>query len=167
MIRRILLVLILILAAVIPAGTAHASTTDRLTLLAAWTQPTDASITAWNAARRDRDRWASYNFDWATDYCSGGPDKPLGFNFVNACWHHDFGYRNYKAAGQFPANKARVDDAFYAHMRRVCQSYSKVVRPACYSVAWTYYQAVRVFGASAKVQKSDLKRAEALLYRSV
>ena len=93
------------------AGAAHASTTDRLTLLAAWTQPTTASINAWNAARADRDRWSAYNFDWSTDYCSAAPDRPLGFNFVNACWHHDFGYRNYKDAGLFSANKAHVDDA--------------------------------------------------------
>jgi hypothetical protein len=167
MTRRILLVLTLILAALIPAGTAHASTTDRLALLSAWTQPTAASITAWNAARADRDRWTSYEFDWSTDYCSAAPDRPLGFNFVNACWHHDFGYRNYKAAGLFAANKEHVDDAFYAHMRRVCKTYSSVVRPACYSLAWTYYQAVRAFGSVAAVRKSDLKRAEAMLYRSV
>ena len=167
MIRRILLVLLLSVAAIIPAGAAQASTTDRLTLLASWTQPTTASVAAWNAARADRDRWASYGFDWSTDYCSAAPEKPLGFNFTNACWHHDFGYRNYKDAGLFAANKAHVDEAFHAHMRRICKNYSSMVRPACYSVAWTYYQAVRIFGSLAMVRKSDLNRAKAMLYRNV
>lgn len=167
MTRRILLVLILLLAAVLPAGAAHASTTGRLALLTAWTQPTSAGITAWNAARADRDRWAAYNFDWSTDYCSAAPERPLGFNFTNACWHHDFGYRNFKDAGLFAANKARVDETFHAHLKRICKAYNSLVRPACYSLAWTYYQAVSVFGSLAKVRKADLDRAKAMLYRNV
>ena len=49
----------------------------------------------------------SYGFDWSTDYCSASPDQPLGFDFRLSCWRHDFGYRNYKAVGAFPANKSR------------------------------------------------------------
>ncbi len=41
---------------------------------------------------------------------------------------HDFGYRSYKAAGQFDANKSRLDSAFYEDLKRV------------------YYQAVRALG---------------------
>src|SRR4051794_14308568 len=47
------------------------------------TQPTATSTNAWNAARVDRGAWSSYGFDWSTDY----------------------GYRNYKAVGQFPATR--------------------------------------------------------------
>ena len=50
----------------------------------------------------------------------GRPDNPLGFDFTLSCWHHDFGYRNYKAVGQFRANKDRVDATFYADLKRVC-----------------------------------------------
>ena len=167
MLRRLLVVLTLVLAGLLVAPAAHATTASKAEVLATWTQPTRASTAAWNAARLDRASWASYGFDWTTDYCSASPDKPLGFNFTNPCWHHDFGYRNYKDLGQFAGNKARVDDVFYADLRRVCAGYSSLVRPACYSLAWTYYQAVRVFGSLTKVQKSDLDRAERILQRNV
>ena len=60
--------------------------------------------------------------------------------------------------GQFPDNKARVDSAFYEDLKRVCATYHAVVRPACLSLAWTYYQAVRIFGKIA-VSQADLDRA--------
>jgi hypothetical protein len=169
MTRRLVLLLSIVLATLIPSGTAIAagvSAVDKATVLAGWTQPTASSTASWNAARLDRGPWASYGFDWSTDYCSASPDNPLGFNFANACWHHDFGYRNYKAIGQFSANKARVDDTFYADLKRVCIKYATAVRPACYSLAWTYYQAVHVFGSLLAVQQSDIQRASTLLDNS-
>jgi hypothetical protein len=159
MTRRIVLVLVLTLAALLSAGAASAATADKLTVLAGWTQPTATSTNAWNAARLNRSEWSSYGFDWSTDYCSSSPDNPIGFDFTNACWHHDFGYRNYKAVGRFPANKDRVDDMFYADLRRKCATYSSVVRPACYSLAWTYYEAVHVFGSLAKVNRAEIDKA--------
>ncbi len=163
MTRRIALVLALTLALVLPAGLAHATTADKASVLASWTQPNRASYAAWNAARLDREPWTTYGFDWSTDYCTASPEKPLGFNFTNACWHHDFGYRNYKDLGTFQPNKARIDDTFYADMKRVCASYSVLVRAACYSVAWTYYQAVHIFGSLSFVRPADLNRAETLM----
>jgi phospholipase A2-like protein len=162
MTRRILLVLALVLAVLIPAGTANAATVsaaDKLTVLSGWSQPTAASTAAWNRARADQGAWSDYRFDWSTDYCSTSPDNPLGFKFDNSCAHHDFGYRNYKAVGQFPANKDRIDNYFYADLRRSCATYNSVVRPACYSLAWTYYQAVHVFGSLAKVSRADIDKA--------
>ena len=44
-------------------------------------------------------------------------------------------------------------------LKRVCATYNAVVRPACYSLAWTYYQAVSVFGSVAAVSQADLDRA--------
>ena len=163
MTRRILLVLALVIVALVPAGAATAATTDKPAVLATWTQPTAASTSAWNAARLDRAPWASYGFDWSTDYCSGGPDTPLGFDFRLPCWHHDFGYRNYKAINQLPANKDRVDKTLYADLKRVCARYGNILRPACYSLAWTYYQAVHLFGSFWAVRQADLNRAKALL----
>jgi hypothetical protein len=159
MTRRILLVLVLALGALFPAGAALAASTDKPAVLASWTQPTASSTAAWNSARLDRGTWASYGFDWSTDYCSSSPDNPLGFDFTNACWHHDFGYRNYKAIAQFPANKDRVDSMFYADLKRKCATYSSLARPACYSLAWTYYEAVHVFGSLAKVNPDDIDKA--------
>jgi len=163
MIRRILLVMALVLVAPAVAGAAAADSADKVTVLAGWTQPTAASTNAWNSARLNRAPWASYNFDWSTDYCSASPDKPLGFDFTLSCWHHDFGYRNYKSVGQFPANKDRIDNTFYADLKRVCTTYSSIVRPACYSLAWTYYEAVHNFGSLSAVKKADLDRAATLM----
>ncbi|RZQ59856.1 phospholipase [Amycolatopsis suaedae] len=82
--------------------------------------------------------------DWSTDACSWSPDKPLGYDFTRACWRHDFGYRNYKKQSRFTeANRKKIDDKFYADMKSVCAG-----RWQCDAAAWTYYQAVRKFGAS-------------------
>jgi hypothetical protein len=159
MTRRIALVVLLVLAALIPAGAASAAGTDKATVLSNWTQTTAASFNTWNAARQNQAAWASYNFDWSTDYCSDSPDNPLGFNFKIDCAHHDFGYRNYKAAGQFDANKARLDTMLYNDLKRTCATYSSVLQPACNSLAWTYYQAVHVFGSISAVQQADIDRA--------
>jgi hypothetical protein len=160
--RRTLVVLVSVLALLVPGNLAHAATASKAEVLLGWTQPTAASTAAWNAARTDRDAWSRYGFDWSTDYCSFSPDNPLGFDFALSCWHHDFGYRNYKAVGTFSANKARLDTTFYADMRRTCGRYGVVVRPACYSLAWTYYQAVHVFGSLAAVRPADIEKARRL-----
>ncbi|WP_433367320.1 phospholipase [Actinoplanes sp. CA-142083] len=167
MTRRFLVVLLLVTAALFPAalfsaGAAYAAD-SKATVLARWTQTSAAGYNEWNAARNNRAPWASYNFDWSTDYCSSSPDNPLGFTFDLSCWHHDFGYRNYKAIGTFSANKSRLDDMFYADLKRVCATYSSVSQAACNSLAWTYYQAVKIFGSVAAVKQSDLDRAAALL----
>ncbi|MFE9954671.1 phospholipase [Micromonospora sp. NPDC005299] len=141
-----------------PAAAA-VSREQKLAVLSTWTQTSASSYNAWNSARLNRAPWTEYAFDWSTDYCSSSPDNPLGFTFSLSCYRHDFGYRNHKAMGVFPANKSRLDSAFYADLKRVCATYNTVVRPACYSLAWTYYQAVSVFGSVAAVQQSDLDRA--------
>ena len=160
MTRRILVVLLLAIAALFPAGAAYAAD-SKATVLSRWTQTTAASYNEWNAARNNRAPWASYNFDWSTDYCSSSPDNPLGFTFDLSCWHHDFGYRNYKAVGAFPANKSRIDSMFYFDLKAKCATYNVFVRPACNSLAWTYYQAVSTFGSLA-VSNADLAKAERL-----
>jgi hypothetical protein len=132
---------------------------QKAAVLSSWTQPNSASYTAWNAARLNQAAWAAYAFDWSTDYCSTSPDQPLGFDFRLPCWHHDFGYRNYKAINQFSANKSRVDDTFYFDLKTKCATYNVFVRPACNSLAWSYYQAVKTFGS---VSSRDLAKAQAL-----
>ncbi|QFU92316.1 phospholipase [Amycolatopsis sp. YIM 10] len=84
------------------------------------------------------------DLDWSTDACSWSPDKPLGYNFTQACWRHDFGYRNYKKQSRFTdANRLKIDNNFYDDMKDICNGAG-----ACNAAAWTYYQAVRQFGAS-------------------
>ncbi|MFJ6388141.1 phospholipase [Streptomyces sp. NPDC091972] len=128
------------------AATADAAPADKPEVLASWTQTSASSYTTWAAARADRAPWSAYAFDWSTDYCSSSPDNPFGFPFSMSCARHDFGYRNYKAAGAFSANKSRLDSAFYEDLKRVCAKYGGGTKSACDSTAWTYYQAVKAFG---------------------
>jgi hypothetical protein len=150
----------LVLGLAEPAAAATAE--QKLTVLSSWTQTSATSQNAWLSARANQGAWAGYGFDWSTDYCSSSPDNPLGFDFRLSCARHDFGYRNYKAVSLFPSNKPRLDSAFYEDLKRKCATYSAVVRPACYSLAWTYYQAVKAFG-SVVVTRADLDRAAALV----
>lgn len=163
---RTLLAPVLALGVVLGAsGPAYAATTsEKLAVLSTFTQTSASSYSAWNAARQNQAAWAAYSFDWSTNYCTSSPDKPLGFDFTLSCYRHDFGYRNYKALGAFTdANKSRVDSAFYADLKRKCATYSSLVRPACLSLAWTYYEAVSVFGSLSSVDDADLEEASELL----
>jgi hypothetical protein len=130
----------------VAATPAAAVPADRPRVLASWTQTGVSSYNAFFAARANRPAWAAYRFDWSTDHCSSSPDNPLGFPFRESCVRHDFGYRNYKALGAFPANKARLDNAFHADMKRVCARYTGSRKVSCGATAWTYYQAVVRFG---------------------
>ena len=135
-----------LLAVIGTATTAVADPADKDQVLASWTQTDAGSQNAFLAARADQGSWADYNFDWSTDVCSSSPDNPFGFPFENGCIRHDFGYRNYKAAGTFEANKDRIDSAFYEDLKRVCAGYSGATKASCNGLAWTYYEAVHVLG---------------------
>jgi hypothetical protein len=161
--RRTLVILASVIALLSPAAVAGATTATKPEVLSSWTQTTVGSYNTWNAARQNQAAWSQYAFDWSTDYCSTSPDNPLGFDFKLSCWHHDFGYRNYKAIGTFDDNKDRVDSMFYADLKRKCATYNAVLRPACNALAWVYYQAVSIFGSVASVQKSDIEHARKLL----
>lgn len=132
--------------ALLPAVSAQAAPADKATVLSSWTQTSATSYSAFFAARANQSTWSAYGFDWSTDYCSSSPDNPFGFPFANSCARHDFGYRNYKAAGAFDANKSHIDSAFYADLQRVCAAYSSVKKASCNATAWTYYQAVDKLG---------------------
>jgi hypothetical protein len=148
---------ILLLAAPASAVTAE----QKLSVMSTWSQSTTASYNAWDSARQNQGAWADYGFDWSTDYCSDSPDQPLGFDFRLPCYRHDFGYRNYKAMGQFDANKSRIDDYFYFDLKQKCGTYNVFVRPGCLSLAWTYYQAVKTFG-TVVLSQADLDKAAKL-----
>ncbi|MFF3322114.1 phospholipase [Streptomyces sp. NPDC002889] len=135
--------------ALIPAASASAAPADKPQVLSSWTQTSASSYNTWAAARANQSAWSAYGFNWSTDYCSSSPDNPFGFPFALSCARHDFGYRNYKAAGTFSANKARLDSAFYEDLKRVCARYSGATLSSCNATAWTYYRAVSVFGYSA------------------
>jgi hypothetical protein len=160
---RTVVVVVAVIAVLAPAGVAAAAApADKPAVLSNWTQTSAASSATWNTAQTHRGDWTAYGFDWSTDYCSSSPENPLGFNFKLSCQRHDFGYRNYKAAGAFPANKDRLDSMFYADLKRKCAGYVVIVRPACLSLAWTYYQAVHIFGSFAAVSAVDVAAAASL-----
>jgi len=135
---------------------------NRLAVLESLTSPGSGSYDAWNIGRFYPATYAAYQFDWSNDLCTGAPDNPLGFTFESACARHDFGYRNYKAAQRFAANKDRIDLSFYGDMQRVCATYGDAVRPACYALASVYYEAVRIFGFQ-KVTPEQIDAAADLL----
>jgi Prokaryotic phospholipase A2 len=150
-----------VLAGLTLAGPAYAVTLDqKLGVMSSFTQPTSTSQAAWYYGRTHQSQYAEYGLDWSTDYCSASPDEPLGFDFRLPCARHDFGYRNYKAVGLFSANKDRIDTAFYFDLKAKCAMYSWIVRPSCYSLAWTYYEAVHYFGAL-NVSRASLDQAAA------
>ncbi|MDR7280562.1 phospholipase [Catenuloplanes atrovinosus] len=163
-VKRVGTVLVALLAVLAIASPAAAAVTpeQKAATLSSFTQTSVASYNAWNSARQNQGAWAEYGFDWSTDYCSSSPDNPLGFDFTLSCYRHDFGYRNYKAAGTFAANKSRLDSAFYEDLKRKCATYSSATRPACYSLAWVYYEAVVIFGSVSAVKQSDLDEAARL-----
>lgn len=80
--------------------------------------------------------------DWASDGCTSAPDNPFGFDFVKACYRHDFGYRNYKKQSRFnETTRLSIDNKFKSDMYEVCNG-----NWACNRVADIYYAAVREFG---------------------
>lgn len=128
------------------ASPASAAPSDKPQVLSSWTQTSASSYNSWLSAYNNQAAWSEYGFDWTTDLCSWSPDNPFGFPFERSCARHDFGYRNYKEAGSFDAQKTRLDNAFHEDLKRVCNGYSGATKTACDGTAWTYYQAVRNFG---------------------
>ncbi|KAF2703325.1 hypothetical protein K504DRAFT_463691 [Pleomassaria siparia CBS 279.74] len=92
--------------------------------------------------------------DWSSDGCSYSPDMPLGFDFLQACHRHDFGYRNYKEQSRFTAAaKAKIDSNLKADMYTQCATEGNVfVVAACKAVADVYYEAVKEFGSKRSVE---------------
>jgi hypothetical protein len=93
--------------------------------------------------------------DWSSDGCSSSPDNPFGFNFVKACYRHDFGYRNYKKQKRFnDTTRLSIDKGFKADMYKICGG-----NWACDRVADIYYTAVRQFGGSSVSTAQALDKA--------
>ncbi|WP_026424012.1 phospholipase [Actinokineospora inagensis] len=82
--------------------------------------------------------------DWSSDGCSHAPDNPLGWNFLKACYRHDFGYRNYKRQSRFTeTTRLSIDNNFKSDLYTICAG-----NWACQRTADVYYAAVRQFGNS-------------------
>lgn len=146
----LLAAVLLVLAACEPAPVDQKAHVDQLLHQSAWMFVASAS----NANYRAQYPW----LDFSTDGCSNWflpdhlNDTGLTFDFTAACWHHDFGYRNYKrfkAAGIIPdveASRQRIDDMFYDDMRMDCARRPAWMRPTCGARADMYYMLARGFG---------------------
>ena len=119
-----------LLAALAIASPAAAVTLDqKLSVLSSWTQTSAASYNAWNAARHNQAAWAAYGFNWSTDYCSTSPDHPLGFDFQLLVPPARLRLPQLQGGRAVPANKSRIDDAFYLDLKREVRHVQRL-RPA-------------------------------------
>ncbi len=82
-----------------------------------------------------------------TNGCTGVPDSGYGFDFHDACDHHDRCYAT-KPYGTSSAGRSACDQVFLNDMLSYCSRYSVWSGPgiACRTVARTYYVGVRVLG---------------------
>jgi phospholipase A2-like protein len=105
------------------------------------------SLSAFQKARKAKN---PSRCNWKSDGCTGGPDKPLMYNFLPACHRHDFAYRNTKDQKRFTkAMKKRIDVQFRADLYRYCGGFTglkAVLGVKCRELAEVYYVAVRAFG---------------------
>lgn len=95
--------------------------------------------------------------DWGSDGCSNSPDNPFGFDFVKACYRHDFGYRNYKRQSRFnETTRLSIDNNFKDDLYEICNG-----NWACNRTADVYYAAVRQFGNSSVSTAQAVDKAAA------
>lgn len=110
-------------------------------------------------ARQPSYRASHATLDFSTDGCSNWflpdhmNDTGATYDFTTACWHHDFGYRNYrrfKAGGLVPnpeGSRGRLDAMFLADMDANCAPRPAWQRPTCYARADLYHWLVRTYGS--------------------
>ncbi|KAK5088133.1 hypothetical protein LTR05_002350 [Lithohypha guttulata] len=92
--------------------------------------------------------------DWTSNGCTASPDEPLGFNFRDSCYRHDFGYRNYKAQGRFSDdNKDLIDLNFKKDLYNECATEGLISEGICKGVADVYFEAVSAFGQKRSIEE--------------
>lgn len=91
--------------------------------------------------------------DWSTDGCSAPVVGSTGrsFDFYEACWRHDFAYRNYarinNGALWTSRLRARVDAVFRKDMAQHCATRARSIRTTCRRWSNVFYTAVRTYGS--------------------
>ena len=91
--------------------------------------------------------------DWSVEVF-GRADRPFGFDFLDACLRHDFGYANFGKDSwlKLDASSRRrlaIDDVFLTDMQRLCalQTVPGSARAGlCRTTARLYYEGVRAGG---------------------
>jgi hypothetical protein len=90
--------------------------------------------------------------NWTDNGCSKSADFPLGFNFLDSCKRHDFGYRNYRELGLLEgSHRKAIDKNFRQDLRTVCEDVTGSWRHRhghlnCLNCMIFYYRGVRIFG---------------------
>lgn len=79
-------------------------------------------------------------------------DFPLGFNFLDSCKRHDFGYRNYGRQERCNEdNRGKIDENFLKDLNNECKTYGWLRHPLrradCQRWALYYFTGVRNFGS--------------------
>ena len=85
--------------------------------------------------------------DYTDDACSAplvGSKGPF-WNFTEACYRHDFGYRNAKRLGVFDDYKERIDLVFARDMMSHCET-RVLAQRQCRTMALAYFQGVDKLG---------------------
>lgn len=108
-------------------------------------------MTTFIATRNAPAGTAYAQFDWSSDGCSSGPFGSTPYDFSQACWRHDFSYRNLKrveaqTGGDMwnERNKYVADRRFQDDMHRRCEAFNAIIKPTCNVAAETFYNAVRL-----------------------
>lgn len=110
-------------------------------------------------AKRKRD---PSTLEWGDDGCSvpvlngSGLDSlgdfPDGFNFLDSCKRHDFGYYNYRKQNRCNEDtRGQIDENFKKDLNNECKSYSwwrhPLKRIHCQALVETYFLGVRSGGS--------------------
>lgn len=147
----VVMTVVLLSTACVPPLQQQKDVVDRLLSQDAWTFAAQASNPTFRAQNPD--------LDFGTDGCSNWflpdhmNDTGATFDFTAACWHHDFGYRNYKRfiAGGLVANvegtRAMIDAMFSNDMKADCARRPSWEKPTCDARADLYYFLVRQYGS--------------------
>lgn len=118
----------------------------------------DSAVTFASKASSPSFRNAYPELDFSTDGCSNWflpdhmNDTGATYDFTAACWHHDFGYRNYKrfrAGGLVPdpeGTRDRLDTMLLNDMKADCAPRPSWQRPTCNARADLYHWLVRQYG---------------------
>lgn len=115
------------------------------------------------------------SLEWGDDGCSvpllngsgldSFADFPGGFNFLDSCQRHDFGYYNYRKQKRCNEdNRRQIDENFKKGLDNECENYSwwrhPLKRAECQQWALTYFSAVRNGGTCdgpLKPERRDLE----------
>lgn len=94
---------------------------------------------------------SGYRVRMSGDGCSYVPDRPLTFDFRNACGVHDYMYALLRYFGQgdegrYGNLRERADQIFRSEMYSLCRLYPSAAGSLCRRQADIYYQGVRKFG---------------------